>query len=65
MYTPPVSSTANEFPIGSWVSSALTAPLPGSIVPTIPLRETNQMRPAQSGMVANSLSLEGTTPETS
>jgi hypothetical protein len=62
MNTPPVSSTAKELLIVSPVLRDCTLPLAGSIVPTTPLAEANQMRPPQSGRAENSLSSGVTTP---
>ena len=49
MKTPPVSSTAKEFPIGSPVLRLRTLPLLRLIVPTMPCLLANQIRPSQSG----------------
>src|SRR5688572_33292943 len=43
-YTPPVSSTACELPIGSRVASTLAAPVRGSTTPTTPPIVAYQMR---------------------
>ena len=60
MYTPPVSSTANELPIGSPVATLRTWPLTGRTIPTTPLRLANQIRPDQSGSAEISASPSGT-----
>ena len=60
MYTPPVSSTANELPIVSSVSIFRTTPLAGWIVPTTPFLLANQIRPCQSGSAEISASPSGT-----
>ena len=65
MYTPPVSSTAKELPIGSPVAMECTAPVPGSTVPTMPLADANQIRPDQSGSADRIASPEPTAPLTS
>ena len=62
MKTPPVSSTEKEFPFSSPESlRERTAPLPRAIVPTIPLLETNQIRPSKSGRAEMIPSPGGTT----
>ena len=60
MNTPPVSSTANELPIGSPVSTLRTAPLERLTIPTTPSRLANQIRPDQSGSAEISASSSGT-----
>jgi hypothetical protein len=62
MYTPPDSSTENEFVICSPRPSVRIVPDPGSIVPTTPRCETNHRRPDQSGRTDMSLSSTATTP---
>ena len=65
MNTPPVSSTANEFPIGSPVLRLRTCPLARSTMPTTPCLLANQIRPRQSGSAEISASPEGTAAVTS
>ena len=62
MYTPPVSSTANELLTGERRSVLRVRPLAGSTVTTLPRVDTTQIRPDQSGIAAMSLSSRATSP---
>ena len=62
MYTPPCSSTANEFEIVSPVSRTRTVSSSRPTVPTMPDFATNHSRPAQSGSTETILSSAASEP---
>ena len=64
-YTAPASSIANEFSVSSPRSRLRIEPVAGSIVTSVPLKLSTQMRPVQSGSAEVIRSLEESMPETS